>query len=263
MPNAFAKTRDMRQGAPIDADPRHATVRVGGRAVAVGDLDWDVPIDGTVYGTLLNYKGALAGLGEAVNAPPYKEAPKAPILYLKPPNTWIGYGRPIPLPADIEAIEIGAALGIVIGRTASRVAAADAFDYVRGYTIINDVTLPHPSVYRPPIRHRCRDGFCPIGPWVIDRDAVPMPDRLALRVFVNGALRAENNTANLVRPIAQLIAEVTDFMTLSTGDVLHVGTPEQAPLARLGDRVSVEIDGIGWLENPILAEAEALAGRLV
>jgi 5-oxopent-3-ene-1,2,5-tricarboxylate decarboxylase/2-hydroxyhepta-2,4-diene-1,7-dioate isomerase len=257
MPNALAKTRDMRQAAPVDVDPRHATVRIAGRSVALRDLDWDVPVDGTVYGTLLNYKGALAALGEAMNTPPYKEPPKAPILYLKPPNTWIGYGKPIPLPADVEAVEIGAALGVVIGRTACRVKAADVFDYVRGYTIINDVSLPHASVYRPPIRQRCRDGFCPIGPWVMDKRHVPAPDRLALRVFINGALRAENTTANLVRPIDRLIADVTDFMTLSAGDVLHVGTPEQAPLARAGDRVSVEIDGVGWLENPIVPEAEA------
>ena len=128
---------------------------------------------------------------------------------------------------------------------------------MQGYTVLNDVALHHASVYRPPIRQRCRDGFCPIGPWVIDRVAVPAPDRLALRVFVNGALRAENTTANLVRPIARLIADVTDFMTLSAGDVLHVGTPEQAPLARVGDRVSIEIDGVGWLENPVVAEADA------
>ena len=256
MLNAFAKTRDMRQPAPVEADPRHATVRFGARKAAVGELDWDVPIDGTVYGTLLNYQGALAALGDAVNAPPYKEAPKAPILYLKPPNTWIGHGKPIPLPEGVEAVEIGAALGIVIGRTACRVTAAEALDYVRGYTIVNDVTLPHPSVFRPPIRQRCRDGFCPIGPWVIDKAVVPAPDRLAIRVFIDGALRAENTTANLVRPVAQLIADVTDFMTLSPGDVLHVGTPEQAPLARAGERVGIEIEGVGWLENPVVAESE-------
>src|SRR5690606_14450553 len=135
-----------------------------GRAVALAELDWDVPVDGTVYGTLLNYQGALAALADAIHNPPYAEPPKAPILYLKPPNTWIGYGKPIPVPAAAGAVEIGAALGVVIGRTACRVSAADALDHVRGYTIVNDVTLPHTSIYRPPIRQRCRDGFCPIGP---------------------------------------------------------------------------------------------------
>jgi 5-oxopent-3-ene-1,2,5-tricarboxylate decarboxylase/2-hydroxyhepta-2,4-diene-1,7-dioate isomerase len=259
MPNALAKTRDMRQAAPADVDPRHATVRFGARPVAVAELDWDVPVDGTVYGTLLNYQGALAALGDTVHAVPYLAPPKAPILYLKPPNTWVGYGKPIPVPADVEAVEIGAALGIVIGRTATRVTAADALDHVRGYTIVNDVTLPHASVYRPPIRQRCRDGFCPIGPWVIDRDAVPQPDRLTIRVFIDGALRAENTTTHLVRPIAQLIADVTDFMTLSPGDVLHVGTPEQAPLARPGERVGIEIEGVGWLENPVVTESAGAA----
>jgi len=256
MLNAFAKTRDMRQPAPADVDPQHGTVRFGARAVEVDALDWDVPVDGTVYGTLLNFRGAVDDLAEAMNAPPYKEPPKAPILYLKPPNTWIGHGKPIPLPDEVDAIEIGAALGVVIGRTASRVKAAEAFDYVRGYTILNDVSLPHASLFRPPIRQRCRDGFCPIGPWVIERGAVARPERLVLRVFVDGALRAENSTAHLVRSIPQLIADVTDFMTLSRGDVLHVGTPEQAPLARAGERVRVEINGVGWLENPVVREAE-------
>lgn len=255
-PNAFAKTRAMRQAAPAFVDPRHGTVRFGARAVEVDALDWDVPVDGTVYGTLLNFRGALDALAEAMNAPPYKEPPKAPILYLKPPNSWVGHGKPIPLPEGEDAVEIGAALGVVIGRTASRVQAAEAFDYVRGYTVVNDVSLPHASLFRPPIRQRCRDGFCPIGPWVIERAAVPHAERLTLRVFVDGALRAENSTAHLVRSIPQLLAEVTDFMTLSPGDILHVGTPEQAPLARAGERVRVEIDGIGWIENPLVPEAE-------
>ena len=254
MPTAFAKTRDRRQPVPLDVDPRHGTVRVGDRVVPVAEVDWDVPTDGTVYGTLLNYQGALAALGDTVHAMPYQAPPKAPILYLKPPNTWVGYGKPIPLPAEIDAVEIGAALGIVIGRTATRVTADAALDYVRGYTVVNDVTLPHASVYRPPIRQRCRDGFCPIGPWVIERAAVLDPDNLTLRVFVDGALRAENTTAHLVRPVAQLIADVTDFMTLSPGDILHVGTPEQAPLARIGERVAIEIEGVGWLENPVMAD---------
>ena len=255
MPNALAKTRDMRQPAPFEVDPRHGTVRIDGRAAALADLDWDVPVDGTVYGTLLNYQGALAALADAVHNPPYGEPPKAPVLYLKPPNTWIGHGKPIPVPAGVEAVEIGAALGVVIGRTATRVKADEALDYVRGYTILNDVTLPHASVFRPPIRQRCRDGFCPIGPWVIERDAVPQPDRLTIRVFVDGALRAENTTAHLVRPIAQLLADVTEFMTLSPGDVLHVGTPEQAPLARPGERVTIEIETVGWLENHLVSDS--------
>ena len=214
-------------------------------------------VPGTVYGVLLNYKGALAALGDAVHKPPYKAPPKAPVLYIKPANTWIAHGAPIPVPADVDALEMGAALGVVIGRTACRVPAAAALDYVEGYTVVNDVSVPHGSYYRPSIRLKCRDGFCPIGPGIIDRMRAPDPDALSVRVFVDGALRQQNTTANLIRSTARLIADVTEFMTLGAGDVLLTGVPENAPLAHAGQRVAIEIEGVGRLENPLVAEGHA------
>jgi 5-oxopent-3-ene-1,2,5-tricarboxylate decarboxylase/2-hydroxyhepta-2,4-diene-1,7-dioate isomerase len=211
----------------------------------------------TVYGVLLNYKGALAALGDTVNEPPYKAPPKAPVLYIKPANTWIGDGAPIPVPGDVEALQMGAALGVVIGRTACRVPAESALDYVAGYTVVNDVSVPHGSFYRPSIRFKCRDGFCPIDTAVVDRARVSNPDALRVRVFVDGALRQENTTANLIRPTARLIADVTEFMTLAEGDMLLTGVPENAPLARAGQRVAIEIEGVGRLENPLVAEGRA------
>lgn len=132
----------------------------------------------------------------------------------------------------------------------------EALDYVDGYAVVNDVSVPHDSFYRPAVRHKCRDGFCPIGP-LTPRAAVGNPDALAVRVYVNDVLMQENTTANLVRPIAQLLADVTEFMTLSPGDVLLAGTPEKPPRARVGDRVRIEIDQLGKLENNIVAEGGA------
>ncbi len=203
---------------------------------------------------LLNYRGALAALGDAVQAPPYKAPPKAPVLYVKPANTRIGHGAPIPVPDDVDALQMGAALGVVIGRTACRVTAELAFDCVAGYTVVNDVTVPHDTYYRPSIRFRCRDGFCPIGPRAVDGARVPDPDALAVRVFVDGELRQQNTTANLLRRTARLLADVTEFMTLDAGDVLLTGVPERSPLARAGQRVAIEIEGVGRLENPLVAE---------
>jgi 5-oxopent-3-ene-1,2,5-tricarboxylate decarboxylase/2-hydroxyhepta-2,4-diene-1,7-dioate isomerase len=214
-------------------------------------------VSGTVYGVLLNYRGALAALGDTVNEPPYKAPPKAPVLYIKPANTWIGDGAPIPVPGDAEALQMGAALGVVIGRTACRVPAESALDYVAGYTVVNDVSVAHESFYRPSIRFKCRDGFCPIGTAVVDRARVSNPDALRVRVFVEGVLRQENTTANLIRPTARLIADVTEFMTLAEGDMLLTGVPENAPLARAGQRVAIEIEGVGRLENPLVAEGRA------
>lgn len=256
MATAYAKLRGALQPAPLAVDLANAAA--GGRPLAA--IAWDVPVAGTVYGTLLNDRGALAALGEAVHAAPYKAPPNAPILYIKTANTLIADGAPIPLPDRIESLEAGPALGIVIGRTATRVSAADALEHVQGFTILNDVTVPHASLFRPPIRFRCRDGFCPIGPYVVDRRDVAEPDRLGIRVLVNGAPALEASTATLVRPVARLIADVTDFVTLFAGDVLHVGVPAGAPVIRAGDRVRIEIDGIGALENPVVPESELAGG---
>lgn len=256
MSNALIRLRGAPQpiGATVDVAAR--SLRLGGGPVAVDALDWEPAATGAVYGTLLNYRGALAALGDAVHQPPYKAPPRAPILYLKPANTLIGHGVPIPVPEDAPELEIGAALGVVIGRTACRVSEAQALEHVAGYTIVDDVSVPHGNYYRPSIRFKCRDGFCPVGPWVLDRDDVPNPDALGVRVFVDGELRQRNSTANLIRPIARLIAEVTDFMTLRPGDLLMVGVPEGAPRARAGQRVAIEIDRVGRLENPLVAQRE-------
>lgn len=112
--------------------------------------------------------------------------------------------------------------------------------------------------FRPAIRQRCRDGFCAIGPWIIARQEVDTPDALEVRVFINSELRATRSTANCVRPVAKLIADVSEFMTLSAGDVLLTGTGANSPLARAGDRVRIEIDRVGVLENLLVAGVRGL-----
>lgn len=222
-----------------------------------GAFTWLPAVTGTVYGTLLNFKGALAALGERVNAAPYQAPPKAPILYLKPANTHAAHLAAVSLPSDGDAVEIGASLGIVFGRQATRVSAANALGHVAGYTIVCDVSVAHASYYRPAIRQRCRDGYCPIGPWVMGRSAVANPDALSITVRINGEVRQHNHTSNLIRPVAQLIADVTAFMTLYPGDVLLAGVPEDAPLARAGDMVDVEIEQVGVLRHAVVAAPPA------
>jgi 5-oxopent-3-ene-1,2,5-tricarboxylate decarboxylase/2-hydroxyhepta-2,4-diene-1,7-dioate isomerase len=252
---AFARLRGMREAERIAVDVAAGTVQREQGAIEANALGWELPTTGAVVGTLLNFRDALAALGDAVHAAPYNSPPRAPVLYLKPANTWIAHRATIPLPAGVPALVMGATLGVVIGRTACRVPAGRALEFVGGYTIVNDVCEPHASVYRPAIRQRCRDGFCAIGPWVVARDEVASPDALTISVHVNGELRCANSTAGLVRGVAQLIADVTEFMTLGEGDLLLVGTPADAPLAGAGDSVRIAIDGIGMLENTIAAEA--------
>jgi len=237
-------------------DIPNSSVRINNSTLHPDQVKWDAPVSGTVYGTLLNYKGTLAALGDLVNESPYKAPPKAPILYIKPANTVIGYGTAIPLPASIEQLEIGATLGIVIGQTATNVKKEFALDYVGGYTIANDITVPHESLFRPSVKHRARDGFCPIGPWVLEKAAITNPDHLAVCVYINGELVQKNSTSNFIRGISELIADVTEFMTLYAGDVLLVGVPENPPLAKAGDKIRIEIDHVGFLENVIVPENE-------
>ena len=226
----------------------------------------DVPFDeapyrfsGNVYGTLLNHRDALAALGGAVNEPPYKAAPRAVVLYVKPRNTLVGPGTDIPVDVDAPELEVGASLGLVIGRTACRVNEADALDHLAGYTIVNDISVPHASFYRPQIRFKARDRSCAIGPRVVARRAVAEPGRLVIRVYVDGRLAHENATSGLIRPVARLLAEVSDFMTLRPGDVLMAGVAHGAPKVRAGQHVAIEIDGLGRLENRIVDTREVAA----
>jgi len=208
---------------------------------------------GTVYGALLNFRGALAALGDSVNQPPLKAPPKAPILYIKPRNTHAGDGDAVALPPGVDALEFGASLALVIGRTACRVAERDARDVIAGYAIANDVSVPHRPYYRPSLRFKCRDGFCPIGT-VMPRSAVPDPDALGITVEVDGEIVQRGHTSTLIRPVAKLLADITEFMTLSRGDLLLIGVPEGAPRLRAGQRATIRIDGIGELRNHVVPE---------
>ncbi|MDY7507663.1 fumarylacetoacetate hydrolase family protein [Ralstonia sp. 22086] len=225
-------------------------------AECASSFRWLPPVEGTVVGALLNYRDELDALGDALSAPPYQGPPKAPILYLKPANTRIGHDHDVVLPADIDGVWAGACLGVVISRTATRVPALRAADFIAGYTIVNDLTVPHASYYRPAIRHKCRDGFCPMGPWTVDRDDVPDADALDITVRINGEIKQRANTSRLVRPVAQLLADVTAFMTLEAGDVLLVGMPEDPPLARAGDRIDIDIARIGTLTTTLIRQSE-------
>ena len=220
-----------------------------------------LPPIATVVGALLNHRGALAALGDAVNQPPYKAPPKAPVLYIKPRNTYIGHAGAIVVPRGVAELEMGATLGIVIARTACRVAEAGALEVVGGYTVCNDVSVPHDSYYRPSLRFKCRDTFLPIGPGIVDARLVAQPDALGITVALDGHVVHRSSTAGMQRSVAQLIAAVTDFMTLSPGDVLMLGVPAGAPRARAGQRVSITIDGVGMLENPLVRESEATEER--
>ena len=214
----------------------------------------DEAASGTLFGIALNYRGLLDSRLEEFQQPPYQNPPVKPVLFIKTPNTRNADGQPVVFPAGVERLQPGPALGVVIGKRASRVSEADAMSHVAGYTIVNEFSLPEDSYYRPAVKAKCRDGFCPIGPELVEASQITDPNALTLRLLVNGEVRQENSTANWVRTIPQLIAELSDFMTLNEGDVLITGTPEGRVDVKPGDTVVVEITGLGKLTNTVVAE---------
>jgi 5-oxopent-3-ene-1,2,5-tricarboxylate decarboxylase/2-hydroxyhepta-2,4-diene-1,7-dioate isomerase len=162
----------------------------------------------------------------------------APVLYIRPRNTWSANGAAIYSPADTKQLKMAGTLGVVIGPV----------NRIAGYVAVNDVSIPHAFYYRPAIRQRCRDGFCVIGSEITDRQ----PEEI--RISINGELRCRANITDLVRPIDRLIADITEFLTLQPGDIVLAGEPHDAPLAQAGDRVRVEMDGLAALENQVVPE---------
>lgn len=210
----------------------------------------------SVVGVLLNHRSAWDALAPRMTQDPYKAAPKAPMLYLKPANTWAGDGAVLTLPAGQDELVIGATLGVVIGKATTAVTQADALSCVAGYTLVIDATLPHDSVYRPPLKFNCRDGYCPMGPAVTAAQSVGDPAAIVIQTRINGQTVAANHVGDLVRPLARLIADIGDFMSLHPGDVLLAGVAQDAARGRAGDRVSISAPGLGTLHATVIREGE-------
>ena len=200
---------------------------------------------GTIYGVMLNDPASLVRLAEQFTKDPYKAAPRAPILYIKPANTVASDQSVVLIPPSPGRVQIGATIGAVIGRSATRVSKDAALSYLDGFRIVADVSLPHESFYRPAIRERCRDGFCPLGATL--NPAGFEVNNAAIKLSINGRVVEQRNLADAVRPLDRLLADVTDFMTLEPGDVLLLGLSDQPPLAKSGDEISILVEGLGAL----------------
>jgi len=200
---------------------------------------------GTVYGTLMNFRGELDALGDAMNQPPYKAPPQAPVLYVKPANTWTENGRAIALPAHVPEVELGATVAMVM-KSAREIA---------GYVLMNDLTIPHDSLFRPPVKFNCLDGFLGIGDRMRARNEAGDPAVFKLEVRVNGELKQTVRFSQLLRPAEKLLADVSEFMTLGEGDMLMLGCDDGRPRARVGDRVEIFMPALGTLSHDFVAEA--------
>jgi 5-oxopent-3-ene-1,2,5-tricarboxylate decarboxylase/2-hydroxyhepta-2,4-diene-1,7-dioate isomerase len=205
---------------------------------------------GTVYGTLLNFKSEVAHWATRMTEAPYKAPPAAPVLYVKPANTWSANGATVPVPARVPEVEVGATIAMVMGEGGA----------VAGYVLMNDLSVPHASFFRPPVKFKCLDGFLGVGSELLPAGAAVDASSFRLEVRINGALVQTLDFSQLVRPAAQLLADVGEFMTLRTGDVLMLGCDVLAdghrPLAKVGDRIDIRAPGLGTLTHTLMAEAK-------
>ncbi|MER2169702.1 MAG: fumarylacetoacetate hydrolase family protein [Psychrobacillus psychrodurans] len=256
MSSASIKLCHLNELKTVEVDPLSNSFYLNGQKNKLKDHSVASPVCGTIYGTILNYQEDFTAMEEQLNQNPYAAPPKAPILYIKPANTINYHGAPITIPKEVSTLEVGASLGVVIGKKATAIKEEDAFSYIAGYTIVNDVSIAHESIFRPAVPYKARDGFCSIGPWIIDAKSIMDSNSFTIKVFINDELHLEKNTSTLVRPIARLLKEITEFMTLDVGDLLLVGIPLAPPKVKVGDQVRVDISEIGSLENYMVDEEE-------
>jgi 2-keto-4-pentenoate hydratase/2-oxohepta-3-ene-1,7-dioic acid hydratase in catechol pathway len=180
-----------------------------------------------------------------------KPLPDEPLLFMKPPSALIGPGEAIVRPRGYQRVDFEGELAVVIGRTARRVAREAALAHVAGFTCLNDVTVR--DLQKKDVqftRAKGFDSFCPVGPRVA---AGLDPSRLRIETRVNGQMRQSSTTADLIFDVPALIAFVSGVMTLEEGDLISTGTPSGVGNLEPGDVVAIEIEGIGVLENPVVA----------
>jgi 2-keto-4-pentenoate hydratase/2-oxohepta-3-ene-1,7-dioic acid hydratase in catechol pathway len=191
------------------------------------------------------------------------EPPEAPIIFAKFPSAVVGPGAAIRWdPALTRKVDYEVELAVVMGRTARRVSAADALDYVAGYTISNDVSARDLQFGdRQWVRGKSLDTFCPLGPWLVTRDEIPDPHDLSIRCTLNGDVMQDSTTAEMIFGVTTLIEFISRAFTLLPGDVIATGTPDGVGVFRSpqvfmksGDVVTLEVEGLGQLTNHCIEE---------
>jgi len=182
------------------------------------------------------------------------EVPTEPLLFLKPPSSLIGSGDAIIYPKLSQRVDFEGELGVIIGKQARRVKRADAFDYIHGYTCVNDITARDLQKKDGQwTRGKGFDTFCAVGPRMVLRDALDLP-KVRVKTLLNGVVKQDAPITDLIFPIDFVIEYITQFMTLEPGDLIATGTPPGVGPMRAGDVVRVEIDEIGALENRVETE---------
>jgi len=212
--------------------------RVHGGSVDTFDL-----VPSKIIGIGQNYRAHALEMGKGL--------PEEPLMFLKPRSAMIGDGGAIARPGGYERVDFEGELGVVIGRRASRISRADALSVVMGFTCVNDVSCRELQKKDGQwTRAKGFDTFCPIGPRIV---AGLDPSALRIVTRVNGVVRQDSATSDLIFDVPTLIAFVSAHMTLEIGDVISTGTPSGVGNLAVGDTVEVDITGIGVLRNPVVA----------
>jgi len=238
-----------RDGKPVSGVLEGEEVALGdGSRVAAADARWLAPVEpGKIVATHLTYRSRVEEYRMAA-------APEAPSYFLKPPSSLSTHGAPVARPRGCRFLNYEGELAVVIGERTRGVSVAAALEHVAGYTVADDFGvhdfrhIDRGSM----LRVKGQDGFCPLGPALVDAVDVD-PDDVWLRTFVNGELVQEAHTgSDLLFSAAYQIADVSRLITLEPGDVLLTGTPANSRPVEPGDVVEVEVDGVGRLRNRIV-----------
>ena len=191
-----------------------------------------------------NYAAHAAEMGS--------EAPDSPVIFLKPNTSIVGPGAPIVLPPTSSEVHYEGELAVIIGRPCKDVPASKALDVVLGYTVANDVSArDHQRQDGQWTRAKGHDTFCPLGPWI---ETALDPSDVEIRTEVDGEVKQRSRTSLLLHDIPDIIEWVSAVMTLLPGDVILTGTPEGVGPITSGQSVSVTVEGIGTLTNPVAAK---------
>ncbi len=231
-------------------------VKSGMPGLKISDVVFKAPVDDRpkIICVGLNYRDHAEEQGV--------KPPSEPVIFMKPYTALIGPGQPIIYPEITEKLDYEAELAVIIGKKCRKVGSEEALQYVLGYTCFNDVSA-RDIQFRDGqwVRGKSFDTFAPIGPWIVTADEVGDPHNLRIMARVNGEVRQDSNTRNLIFPVNVLVSFISMVMTLEPGDIIATGTPAgvgifykpEPKLLKIGDLVEVEIEKIGVLANSVAA----------
>lgn len=224
----------------------------------INDIHYLPSVDpSTIICVGLNYRKHA----EETNAP----IPETPILFNKFKNTISANNSNVAIPSNTEEVDYEVELGIVIGKECKNVSVEEALKYVAGYTGVNDFSARDLQMKTPQwMLGKISDGFCPVGPNLVTKSTIPNPNNLALKTTLNGVVRQDSNTSDMIFSCAEIVSYISQYMTLAPGDLILTGTPEGVILGdpvdervwlKDGDELIVEIEEIGQLKNKMVSEA--------